>query len=175
MSNALWDDMKNQLNYMTKNYSAKRRSDINDMIYKQAQKIMQIKSLSLIYDQYGNQLFEKTSTVQNYIQCKKNRFGLSLWQDDSKLIPVKQLNERFNTDFISYSSLENIELQDVKHNMLTGFEEKNEYLYKAQNQKVIKEKVFNDGINELKLWFNTKGRNDLNKKSNNLEEVTILK
>ena len=169
-----WDKVKSQLSKLTKDLPAKKRSEINDLIYKQAQNVMEKKSLSLIYDQFGNQMYEKTSNVAQYISCKKNGFDLSITTDDSKLIRTENKDDKHNTDFIVYGNLENIEAQNVKHNIQSGFEPANDYLYKKSLQEEVKKKVFNEGVSELKSWINTKGISDYNKKNDEKIEGVVI-
>ena len=159
-----WDKVKSQLSKLTKDLPAKQRSEINDLIYKEAKSVMETKSLSLIYDQFGNQIYEKTPNVIQYISCKKTGFDLSISTDDSKLLETKHMDDEHNTDFLVYGNLNNIEAENVKHNMQTGFEPVNSYLYKKSLQEEIKKKVFNEGVLELKTWINTKGISNFNKK-----------
>lgn len=159
-----WDKVKSQLYTLTKDLPAKQRSDMNDLLYKEAKYVMEKKSLSLIYDQFGNQIYEKTPNVIQYISCKKNGFDLSITADDSKLVETKHMDDEHNTDFLVYGNLNNVEAENVKHNMQTGFEPVNSYLYKKSLQEDLKKKVFNEGISELKAWINTKGISSLNKK-----------
>ena len=79
---------------------------VNDKIFQKTSSILTEKSLSLIYDKYGQQLYEKTPNVMNYLQCKKSGFQTIILKDDSKLVPTKNKNDKFNTDFINYNSLE---------------------------------------------------------------------
>ena len=72
--------------------------------HKSTSSILTEKSLSLIYDKYGQQLYEKTPNVMNYLQCKKSGFQTIILKDDSKLVPTKNKNDKFNTDFINYNS-----------------------------------------------------------------------
>ena len=58
-----WQSIRSQLDNKTKDLSAKEKFAINDLIYNRAKQIMEIKSLSLIYDEYGNQIYEKTSDI----------------------------------------------------------------------------------------------------------------
>lgn len=169
-----WDGIKKQLSGMTKQLPAKTRSDINNEIYKKATSIMEKKSLSLIYDDFGNQIYEKTPNVKDYISCKKNGFDLSISCDESKLIKKDiVMEDEFKTDFIPYGILDNIEAKDVKDNMKNDFTASNDYLYKNINQEKIKEQVFNEGINEIKTWFNSNEIKNIQK--TNKDFVGLLK
>lgn len=163
-----WLDIKSQLEKATKNLIPKNRFAINDKIEKKAEQIMTQKSLSLIYDEYGNQLYEKTSDVQNFISCKKTGSSFLLVRDDNKLIETKTKNDEFNTDFISYDSLEDIHKDSVKFDMDidTGFKQYNDYLYLSQERNERKEAVINQGIDEIKDYINKTGRKELNKIDN---------
>ena len=171
-----WNNIKTQLNNMTKQYPAKTRSNINDIFFKKSTEIMNEQSLSLIYDKYGSQIYEKTSDVQNYIKMSKSGFLTNLIIDDSKLIETKTRLDEYNTDFINYGSFENVEKEDVKSNMYvrTDFNEKNDYLYKIQEQKNRKEQSVKDGIDKIKLWFNTLGQSEIIKKEPTLKDNLIL-
>ena len=169
-----WNNIKQQLSGMTKKLPAKTRSDINNEVYKMASSIMEKKSLSLIYDDFGNQMYEKTPNVKDYISCKKNGFDLFIICDESKLIKKDiGMEDEFKTDFIPYGSLENIEAKDIKENMKNDFKASNDYLYKNINQEKIKEQVFNEGIDEIKTWFNL---NEIKKiQKENKDFVGLLK
>lgn len=163
-----WDPIKKQLAKITKNLPAKTRSNINDDLYKTASKIMELKSLSLIYDEFGNQLYEKTPNVKNFISCKNNGFDMSISVDESKLIKKNiTMEDDFRTDFIPYGMLNNIEAKDIKYNLNMGFQYKNDYLYKKTQQEEMKNKVFKDGIEEIKTWFNVKKIDDIKKENKN--------
>lgn len=169
-----WGSVKSQLSKMTKDLPAKSRSDINDELYKNATKIMEKKSLSLIYDEFGNQLYEKTPNVKDFISCKKNGFDMSINVDESKLVKKNiTMEDDFRTDFIPYGMIDNIEAKDVKENMNTGFQGKNDYLYKNIKQEDIKNKVFQEGIEEIKAWFNVKEIKNIKKE--NKDFVGLLK
>ena len=75
------------------NFDAKTKSSFNDAVFKKTSEIMNEQSLSLIYDEYGNQLYEKTSDVQNFISCKKTGSSFLLVRDDNKLIETKTKND----------------------------------------------------------------------------------
>lgn len=160
-----WQSINSQINNITKSFDAKTKSSINDALFKKTSQIMNEQSLSLIYDEYGTQLYEKTSDVHNYIHCQKSGFNTNLNIDDSKLIDINFSNDKYNTDFINYGSFPDIEKKDIKHNMdiSTDFKEKNNYLYKVQKQRTRKEDVIKDGINRVKVWFNTEGQNQFKK------------
>ena len=118
------------------------------------------------FDEYGNQLYEKTSDVQNYISLDKTGDTFLLRKDDSKLIETKTKNDELNTDFISYDSIVDISRDDVKYNMDidTDFKELNDKnMYMIQEKTNRKEKVFNDGIQEIKDYINTEGQKDFKK------------
>lgn len=157
MNNQNWINVKKQLSGITKDLPTKVRSNINDDIYKKASSIMEQKSLSLIYDDFGVQMYEKTPNIKNYISCQKNGFDLSISYDESKLIKKNiELEDSFRTDFIPYGTLDNIEAKDVRENMKSDFIVSNDYLYANIKQEELKQKVFNDGIEEIKTWFNKK-------------------
>lgn len=160
-----WQSLKSQINGITKSFDAKTKSNINDIIFKKTSEIMNEQSLSLIYDEYGTQLYEKTSDVHNYISCQKSGFSTNINIDESKLIDVKLTDDKNNTDFINYGSFPDLEKKDVKHDMgiSTDFSEKNNYLCKIQQQRTRKEAVVKDGINRVKIWFNTEGQNQFKK------------
>lgn len=169
-----WDSVKKQISSMTKKLSAKTRSEINDQMHKKATFIMEKKSLSLIYDAYGNQMYEKTPNVKDYISCKKNGFDLSISCDESKLVKKNiVMEDKFTTDFIPYGSIDNIEAKDIKDNMGNDFKVSNDYLYKNINQEKLKKQVFNEGIDEIKTWFNS---NEIKKiQKENKDFVGLLK
>ena len=160
-----WLDIKSQLDKATKDLIPKNRFEINNKIIKKAEKIMTKKSLSLIYDEYGNQIYEKTSDVQNFISCKKTGSTFLLVKDDSKLIETQTTNDEFNTDFISYDSIKGVHEDAVKFDMDidTGFKKHNDYLYLKQEKDERKEFVINQGIDEIKDYINRTGRKELNK------------
>lgn len=155
-----WLEMNNQIRLFTKSLSASTKSKMNDAVFQQLSTIMKQESLSLIYGKYGEQLYEKTPNVMDYISVKKSGFDTLLNVDDSKLIKTMHTDDLFNTDFINYGSLPNIERQDVKYNMglWTDFENSNSYLYKIQEQKQRKNEVLKDGLNKMKVWFNSMGQ-----------------
>ena len=114
--------------------------------------------MGLIYDKYGNQIYKKTPNVQNFLSCKNSGFASRvLLRDDSKLIATKNFHDKFNTDFINYGSLPNIEQLDVKYGMdiYSDFESNNTYLYKVQAQQQRKDEILQDGITQMKIWFNS--------------------
>lgn len=155
-----WLEINNQIRLFTKSLSTSTKSKMNDAVFQQLSTIMKQESLSLVYGKYGEQLYEKTPNVMNYISVKKSGFNIFLNIDDSKLVETMNKNDKFNTDFISYGSLPNIEKQDVKYNMglWTDFENSNSYLYKIQEQKQRKSEVLKDGLNKMKIWFNSIGQ-----------------
>lgn len=158
-----WQNVRSQISRTLKPLQPKERFAINDIIVKKAKNIMNKKSLSLIYDEYGNQLYEKTSDIQNYISCNKTGDTFLLSRDDSKLIKTKVQNDEFNTDFISYDSIEDIDKDYVKYDMDidTDFKQNNDNsLYMVQKQDERKEKIFNDGIQEIKKYINTDGQKE---------------
>lgn len=161
-----WNKVRSQISKNLNPLQPKDRFAINDVIMKKAENIMKKQSLSLIYDEYGNQLYEKTSDVQNYISLDKTGDTFLLRKDDSKLIETKTKNDELNTDFISYDSIVDISRDDVKYNMDidTDFKELNDKnMYMIQEKTNRKEKVFNDGIQEIKDYINTEGQKDFKK------------
>lgn len=164
-----WLKIKSQLDQATKDLIPKNRFAINDKIMKRAEKIMTKKSLSLIYDEYGNQIYEKTSDIQNFISCKKTGGTFLLLRDDNKLIETQTSNDEFNTDFIAYDSIKGIHEENVKFDMDidTGFKKHNDYLYLTQQKEKRKEEVINQGIDEILLYINIIGRKELNKIDSN--------
>ena len=99
---------------------------------------------------------------------------MSINVDESKLIKKDiAMEDDFRTDFIPYGMLDNIEAQDVRENMNTGFQGKNDYLYKNIRQEDIKSKVFKEGIEEIKTWFNVKEIKNIQKE--NKDFVGLLK
>lgn len=161
-----WQNIRSQVDKILKPLQPKERFAINDKIVKSATDIMSKQSLSLIYDEYGNQLYEKTSDVKNYITCDRTGYTFLLRRDDSKLIETKSKNDDFNTDFISYDSIEDINKNSVKYDMDidTDFKEQNDRsLYIIQEQQRRKEKIFNDGIQKIKSYINKDGQNDFKK------------
>lgn len=160
-----WQDIKSQLDKATKDIEPKQRFAINDKIMKKTQEIMTKKSLSLIYDEYGNQIYEKSSDIQNYITCKKTGSTFLLLKDDSKLIETQTQNDEFNTDFIKYDALPEVYKDMVKYDMDidTGFKQHNDYLYLVQERDKRKELVMEQGINEVLDYVNVTGRKELNK------------
>ena len=167
-----WNSIKHQMDQMTKKYDAKIRSQINDMFFKKTSEIMNEQSLSLIYDSYGSQLYEKTSDVQNYITVKKSGFLTSINIDDSKLIETETKIDDYNTDFVNYGSFTNLEKKDVKHDLhiRTDFNQTNDYLYKVQEQKTRKEQSVKDGIDKIKIWFNSDGIKSIQQNSFSLNK-----
>ena len=161
-----WQNIRTQLDKATKNLQPKSRFEINNKIMEKTQKIMQEKSLSLIYDDYGNQIYEKTSDVYNFISCKKTGSTFIILKDDSKLIETQTQDDEFNTDFISYDSLENVHKDEVKFDMNIdenmGFKKNTDYLYLKQEKDKRKERIINQGINEVTNYINRTGRKELN-------------
>ena len=165
-----WQNIKNQLSKALNDLKPKERFEINNLIIKKAQTIMQEKSLSLLYDEYGNQLYEKTSDVKNYITCLKTGNTFLLHQDESKLIETQYKNDEFNTDFISYDSIENINKNSVKWDMdidtdFKSYNDNNLYIVQKKNER--KKKILNDGINDIKNYINFEGQNDFKKINKN--------
>lgn len=161
-----WQRIRKQIGEVLKPLQPRERFAINDKIVKASQSIMSKKSLSLIYDEYGNQLYEKTSDIKNYITCDRTGYTFLLRKDDSKLIETKTKNDEFNTDFISYDSIEDINKNSVKYDMDidTDFKEYNDRnLYIVQEQQQRKEKIFSDGIQEIKSYINKDGQDDFKK------------
>ena len=174
-NNQEWNSIKSQMNKITKSYDAKTRSDINDMLFKKTSEIMDEQSLSLIYDNYGNQLYEKTSDVHNYIKVQKSGFLINLNIDESKLIETETQRDTYNTDFINYGTFPRINKDIIKKGMIdTDFNENNNYLYKIQEQKERKGQAVKEGIDKVKLWFNTLGRKQIKEKNPNLKNDIIL-
>ena len=154
-----WQKINSQINKMMKPLSTSAKSKINNKIFQKTNSILTEKSLSLIYNKYGEQLYEKTPNIKDYLKCKKSGFQTLIENDDSKLVCVNQTNN-FNTDFIPYGSLPNIEKTDVKKN---DFIENNNYLYKLREQEERKNSVLTESINEVKIWFNTLGQEEFQK------------
>ena len=147
----LWDSTRLKLSKMTKNLPIKERSQINDAVFKKGQAIMKSKALSLIYDKYGNQIYEKTSDLTNVFNLKKSGTDTIITKNDKKLIETQSKNDENNSDFIPYGSIEGVERDDVKYDAFTEshFKPQNEYLFIEQEKKQLKDDVFNEGINEL--------------------------
>ena len=61
-----WQDIRSQLSKGMKDLPAKSRFEINNKILDYAETTLRNNSLSLLFDEYGNQFYEKTSDVQNY-------------------------------------------------------------------------------------------------------------
>ena len=171
-----WQNIRSQLGKSMKDLQPREQFAINDLIVKKAEQIMQKQSLSLIYDEYGNQLYEKTSDIKNYISCKKTGASFILYKDDTRLIETKNQNDEFNTDFISYDSIDDIHKNEVKWEMDidTDFKENNDNrLYIVHEQEKRKERIFNDGINEIINYINFDGKKDFNKI--NKDFITFVK
>lgn len=170
-----WQSIRSQLDKATRNLEPKKRFDINNKIMKKTQEIMTKRSLSLIYDEYGNQLYEKNSDIQNYIVCKKTGSTFLLLQDDSKLIETKNKNDEFNTDFIQYDTLPDIYENTIKYDMDidTGFKQHNDYLYLKQERDKRKNFIMEQGINDVLDYINVTGRKELNKISEDF--ITFIK
>lgn len=164
-----WQSIKSQFSKLTKSFDAKSKSKMNDILFKTTSQIMNEQSLSTIYGKYGEQIYEATSEVHNYITVQKSGFNINLNIDDSKLIDVRTSDDKTRTDFINYGSFPDIEKNDVKHNMniSTDFVNKNTYLYKVQEQKIRKQVAVKDGINRVKNWFNTEGQEQMKKITSN--------
>ena len=160
-----WAKIQSKFSKIIQKYSASEKSKINDIMFKKTEEIMNEQSLSLVYDKYGGQIYEKTVDVNNYIQCKKSGFGINITKDDSKLIETKTNNDEYNTDFINYDSYTNMNEKDMKENLLimSDFTTKNDYLYKIQEQKIRKENAIQEGIDKVKMWFNTDGQKQFRK------------
>ena len=167
-----WNNIKQQMDKMTRQYDANIRSEINDMFFKKTTEIMREQTLSLIYDSYGNQLYEKTSDIQNYIKVQKSGFLTSIIIDDSKLIETETGIDDYNTDFLNYGSFTNLEKENIKHDLhiRTDFNEQNNYLYKVQEQKNRKEQTVKDGIDKIKIWFNSDGVKSIQQNSFSLNK-----
>jgi hypothetical protein len=161
-----WQKIRSQLDKATKNLEPKNKFKINNKIIEKSQKIMREKSLSLIYDDYGNQIYEKTSDVYNFVSCKKTGSTFMLIKDDSKLIETQNQNDEFNTDFISYDSLQEVHKDEVKFDMNIdenmGFKKNTDYLYLKQEKDKRKESVIDQGIDEIINYINKTGRKELN-------------
>lgn len=153
----LWDSTRLKLGKMTKNLPIKERSQINDAVFKKGQAIMKSKALSLIYDKYGNQIYEKTSDLTNVFNLKKSGTDTIITKNDKKLIETQSKNDENNSDFIPYGSIQGVEREDVKYDAFTEshFKPHNEYLFIEQEKKQLKDDVFNEGINELNDYVNT--------------------
>jgi hypothetical protein len=152
-----WQKTQSSMGKILNKYSTSEKSKMNDIIFKKTKEIMSEQSFSLIYDEYGNQLYEKTSDVNNYIVCQKSGFGINLRKDDSKLIEIDTNTGNFKSDFIAYGSFPELNKQNLKDNLdvMSDLSGKNDYLYKTQKQKVRKDDVIQEGINKIKNWFNT--------------------
>ena len=126
---------------------------------------MNEQSLSVVYGKYGEQIYQATPDVHNYIKVQKSGFNTNLNIDESKLIKVDLKNDKNSTDFINYGSFPNVEKEDIKHNMSisTDFTDKNNYLYKVQEQETRKKDAVKDGISRVRVWFNTEGQNQFKK------------
>lgn len=161
-----WQSIRSQLADKTKDLSAKEKFAINDLIYNRAKQIMEIKSLSLIYDEYGNQIYEKTSDIKNYINCKKTGSTFLLFQDETKLVETTNKNDEFNTDFIAYDSINDVYEDDVKYGMDIDSDfvvQNDNHLYLEQERTERKQRVFNDGIQKIKSYINIDGFKDFQK------------
>lgn len=172
-----WNSIKQQMDKMTKQYDATTRSKINNMFFHKTSEIMNEQALSLIYDSYGNQLYEKTSEVHNYITVKKSGFLTTISLDDSKLIETKVKIDDYNTDFINYGSFTNLEQDNLKKDLglSTDFNQTNDYLYKVQKQKTQKEQAVKDGIDKIKVWFNSEGVKSIQQNNFSLNKNRISK
>lgn len=153
----LWDSTRLKLSKMIKNLPIKERSQINDSVFKKGQAIMKSKALSLVYDKYGNQIYEKTSDLTNVFNLKKSGTDTIITKNDKKLIETQSKNDENNSDFIPYGSIQGVEMDNVKYDAFTEshFKPQNEYLFVEQEKKQLKEDVFNEGINELNDYVNT--------------------
>ena len=161
-----WEKIRSQMSNSLKPLQPKERFEINNIVINKAKEIMQKQSLSLIYDEYGNQIYDKTSDIQNYITCDKTGYTFLLRTDDSKLIETNTQNDEFNTDFIPYDSIQDINKEEVKYNMDidTDFKQQNDKnVYMVQEKNERKERVFNDGIKEIKNYINKEGQQEFQK------------
>ena len=170
-----WQDIRSQLSKSMKNLPAKSRFEINNKIMDYSEKVLQNSSLSLIYDDYGNQLYEKTSDVQKYLSCQKTGDTFLIQKDDSKLVKTKTKDDAHNTDFIPYDTIEGIHEDTVKHDMDIDsyFHQQNDYLYISEEQNNRKEKILDESINSIKDYINTKGTTEFVKIDKNFN--TIIK
>ena len=170
-----WQDIRSQLSKGMKDLPAKSRFEINNRILDYSEKVLQSNSLSLIYDEYGNQLYEKTSDVQNYLSCKKTGDTFLIQKDDSKLVKTKIKDDAYNTDFIPYDSIKGIHEDIVKYDMDvdTYFKQQNDYLYISEEQNNRKEKILDKSIDQIKTYVNTKGQFEFSKIDKNFNTVII--
>lgn len=173
---AKWDNMRKNIEKQTKELPPKERFAVNDLIFQKARKIMQLQSLSLIYDEYGNQLYEKTSDINNYITLKKSGSTFLMYQDDSKLVETKSKNDENNSDFISYGQIEDIHKDNVKYDLDidSDFKEYNaDRLYLKQERKERKNRIYNDGINGIRNYVDKEAKKDLVKINPSLVTMKI--
>ena len=170
-----WQDIRSQLSKGMKDLPAKSRFEINNKILDYSQKVLQSNSLSLIYDEYGNQLYEKTSDVQNYLSCKKTGDTFLIQKDDSKLVKTKVKDDAHNTDFIPYDTIKGIHEDTVKNDMDIDFyfKQQNDYLYISEEQNNRKEKILEESIDQIKTYINTSGQFEFSKIDKNFN--TIIK
>ena len=168
-----WQSIRSQLSKGMKNLPSKNKFAINNKILDYSEKVLQNNSLSLIYDEYGNQLYEKTSDVQNYLSCKKTGDTFLIQKDDSKLIKTKIKDDTHNTDFIPYDSIKGIHEENVKNDMDidSHFKEQNDYLYISEEQNNRKEKILENSIKRIKNYINTEGAIEFNKIDKNFNVV----
>ena len=170
-----WQDIRSQLSKGMKDLPAKSRFEINNKILDYSETTLRNNSLSLIYDEYGNQLYEKTSDVQNYLSCKKTGDTFLIQKDDSKLVKTKVKDDTHNTDFIPYDTIQGIHEETVKNDMDidTYFKQQNDYLYISEEQNNRKEKILEESIDQIKVYINTSGQFEFSKIDKNFN--TIIK
>lgn len=170
-----WQDIRSQLSKGMKDLPAKSRFEINNRILDYSEMVLRNNSLSLIYDEYGNQLYEKTSDVQDYLSCKKTGDTFLIQKDDSKLVKTKVKDDAHNTDFIPYDTIQGIHEETVKNDMDidTYFKQQNDYLYISEEQNNRKEKILDESIDQIKTYVNTKGAIEFTKIDKNFNTVII--
>ena len=168
-----WQDIRSQLSKGMKDLPAKSRFEINNKLLDYSEKVLQNNSLSLIYDEYGNQLYEKTSDVQNYLSCKKTGDTFLIQKDDSKLVKTKTKDDAHNTDFIPYDSIKGIHEDTVKYDMDIDsyFQQQNDYLYISEEQNNRKEKILDESVDMIKAYINTKGQLEFSKIDKNFNTI----
>lgn len=168
-----WSKIRSQMNSQMKDLPAKSRFAINNKLLNYSEKVLENNSLSLIYDEYGNQLYEKTSDVMKYLSCKKTGDSFLIQKDDSKLIKTKIKNDAHNLDFIPYDSIKGIHENTVKYDMDIDsyFKQQNDYLYISEEQNNRKEKILEQSIWQIKDYINTVGQFEFSKIDKNFNVI----
>jgi len=160
-----WQKFNSSFQKTLKDFSFSDQSKIRQMIYKKSNDVMKRKTLESIYGKNGAQLFEKNTSIFNYVKISsQGSFSINR----NSLQKTEQGHDRFNTDFINYGGLPGIQDQhDLKYNMAlkSDFESNNIYLYNVQEQRERQDNIVSDGIKEIQIAVDAILDNMFNKKN----------